>query len=369
MNQQAEAFIQQKRLVETFLALVRVDSPSGHEAKLSDALVKELIKLDGDPHQDEIGNIVAYFNGNGSDDTVMLCAHMDTVGNDVGIQPIVLSDRITSDGTTILGADDKSGIAVILEILKVFKEHPEIRHPALEVVLTVQEEVGLVGSSYLDKSQLKAKWGLVLDSGGRIGGITVSGPTSRKYTFTILGKAAHAAVAPEQGINAIQAAALGITKCPCGKVDPEVVIGIGVIQGGIATNIVPDKVEVKAMIRSRNPEKLERFSEQMENSFREGCEPFGAKSEAEKSDSYQGYLLDENSVPWQKTKKAAELLGFPFFTEHSLGGTDCNHFNQAGIPCCSVSTGMANEHMKDEYIRIQDLYDAARHVITAITIA
>ena len=368
MMQKPEAFIQKDRLVETFVALVRVDSPSGQEAALSDALVTEFENLDCDVCQDDLGNIIATFPGNQGEEPILLCAHMDTVGTDVNIKPITHPDRITSDGSTILGADDKSGVAIILEILKVFKEHPEIQHPPIEAVITVLEEIGVVGSTHLDKSRLKSKWGLVLDGAGPIGNITVSGPTSRKYTFTVIGQAAHAAVAPEEGINAIQAAALGITKCPCGKIDPEVVSGIGVIQGGIATNIVPDKVEVKAMIRSRNDAKLEEFSAQMEKAFLDGCEAYGAVLKIEKADSYYGYILDENSIPWQKTKKAAEVLGFDFKTHDSLGGTDCNSFNRAGISTCAVSTGMANEHMKAEFILIQDLTDAARHIITAITI-
>ncbi len=367
----AETLIQKERLIQTFLDLVRIDSPSGEEAELSAMLKDSLQELGGAVFQDKIGNLVASFAGNSEKfaDTVMLCAHMDTVGKDRRIQPVRLADRITSDGSTILGADDKSGVAVILEILRVLGDHPEVERPPIEVVFTVQEEVGLVGSRNLDKSRLRSRWGLVLDGGGPIGAITSSGPTSRGYIFVVIGKAAHAAVAPEQGINAIQAAAQGISRCPCGKVDPEVVIGIGVIEGGTATNIVPDRVIVKAMIRSKDPAKLEHFSQKMEAAFKSGCESFGASVEIEKHDAYHAYDLDERSIPWQKSKTAAELLGFSFVSEASLGGTDCNHFNHAGIATCAVSTGMANEHMKNEMILIQDLYDSARHVITAITLA
>jgi tripeptide aminopeptidase len=365
----AAAAVQKERLIETFMSLVRVDSPSGQEAALSDALAAEFKELGCSVYQDDIGNLIATFPGSRQGaETVMLCAHMDTVGTDVDIQPIRQADRITSDGTTILGADDKSGIAVILEIIKVFRDNPEIVHPTIEAVITVQEEIGVVGSTHLQKDRLKSSWGLVLDGGGPIGSITVSGPTSRKYTFTVHGKAAHAAIAPEEGVNAIQAAAAGIAACPCGKVDPEVVSGIGVIQGGVATNIVPDLVTVQAMIRSRNDEKLESWSQKMEKAFQDGCDAFGAQLTIEKHDSYFGYLLDESSLPWQKSKAAALQLGFPFSTHDSLGGTDCNNFNRAGIPSCAVSTGMANEHMKNEYILIQDLVDSARWVITAITI-
>lgn len=363
-----DRYINKDRIANTFIELVKIDSLSGEEEKISRHLTERFSRLGCEVRRDEVNNVIALQPGNINADPVMLCSHMDTVGQDYGVKPQIGEDGIIrSDGTTILGADDKSGIAIILEIMRVYQEHPELRHPDIEAVITTSEETGLKGSTALDKSRLRGKWGLILDHGGPIGVIVTSGPTSRHFRFTIHGKAAHAAEEPEKGVNAIQAAALSITKCPCGRLDDVSVSGIGIIHGGVATNIVPDEVVVEGMARSFDNAKLEAWGAKMEAAFRDGCAVYGAEVTIEKHDSYYAYNLTPAAKPWKRVEEACEKLDLHFRTEASLGGTDANVFNKAGIPCCATSTGMASFHMKSEHIAIQDMYDSARLVITAIS--
>ncbi len=359
-------YVNEDRLVSRFIELVKIDSLSGEEEKISLYLAAEFGKLGCDVVRDEAGNVVARYPAAGKPGTVMFCAHMDTVGRDHGIRPIIEDGYIHTDGSTILGADDKSGLAVMFEIAEILNEHPEIEHPALELVATVSEEIGLVGSKKLDKTLLHADWGVVLDSGGPAGTVYVSGPACRVITFTFHGKASHAASAPEKGINAIKAASIGIAKSPCGKTDDGAVIGIGTIHGGIATNVVPDKVVVETMVRSVEMEKVLRWAGIMEDAMRAGCAEVGAELTVEYRDNYPAYVLADDALPLRKMEAAAEACGIPLVKKHPFGGTDANIFNGAGIPSLSSASGDIGAHMKTESLCIADMVRSAELHLTAI---
>ena len=179
-------------------------------------------------------------------DTVLLSTHMDTAGTDIGIQPIIEDGVIKTDGTTILGADDKSGIAGCLELLTILQSHPEVEHPTLEFVISVGEESGLLGSRQMDLSRLNSTYGFVLDTAGAIGAITYWTPTSVYITATIRGKKAHAGVEPEKGINAVKVAAEAIAAMPLGRIDEETVANIGTITGGEAATSCPARSSSRA---------------------------------------------------------------------------------------------------------------------------
>ena len=238
------------RLVNTFLDLVRIDSPSGQEAIIGRELQARLTALGLAAGIDEHGNVIARLDGDGVN-WLLLSAHMDTVGQDTGIQPIIRDGVISSDGTTILGGDDKSGVAAILETIAVLQEQ-RLSHPPLEVVITVGEEVGLLGAKLVDKSILRAKQGIVMDAGGPIGHIVISAPGQDSLQITVHGVAAHAGSEPEKGINAIRVAAEAIAAMPLGRIDFETTCNIGIIEGGTARNIVPDIVKITGEARSRD---------------------------------------------------------------------------------------------------------------------
>ncbi|NOX62713.1 MAG: M20/M25/M40 family metallo-hydrolase [Chloroflexi bacterium] len=358
--------IQSHRLVHTFLELVQIDSPSGHEEVIGEHLKARLRDLGCSVEQDEAGNLIARLPGDG-DDPILLSAHMDTVGKDTGIKPVIREGVIYSEGDTILGGDDKSGVAIILETLACLQEHPEWSHPPLEIVISVSEELGLVGAKKLDKSRLQAKWGVVLDAGGPIGVLVYAAPSQDSMKIAILGKKAHAGSEPEKGVNAIRVAAEAIAAMPLGRIDEETTANIGVIQGGEARNIVPDRVDMIAEARSRDEAKLQNQVDAMFRACHDAAARHGARVEFDVESSYRAYRIAPDQPPYIAAARAFQSLGIEVQPKMSGGGTDGNIFNEAGIPCVVLSTGMADVHTPDEHIAIQDMVDAARVLLALVT--
>jgi tripeptide aminopeptidase len=274
--------INQQRLIQTFLDLVRIDSPSGHEAEIGRDLDARLQALGLQTEMDAVGNLVGrtLAGAKGSGDWLLLSTHMDTVGVDRGIQPVIRDGVIYSDGTTILGADDKSGVAAVLEVLTVLREQ-ELPHPPLEVVISVGEELGLYGARQFDTSRLRSRHGIVLDAGGPTGNIVVSAPSQDNIRLTVHGVSAHAGAEPEKGINAIRVAAEAIAAMPLGRIDAETTCNVGIIEGGTARNIVPDQVKIIGEARSRDNAKLEALTASIVQAFQDAANRSGARLEAD----------------------------------------------------------------------------------------
>ncbi|MDO9575704.1 MAG: M20/M25/M40 family metallo-hydrolase, partial [bacterium] len=251
------------RLKSTFMELLMTDSPSGKEgnlAKLLSSILEDMGLSVGFDSANRVtggdtGNLIAYLSGDESLPPIMLNAHLDTIESTKGSAPLIESDIIKSDGNSILGADDKSGITCIVEALRVITEN-KLPHPPIEVVFTVCEENGLLGAKNLDYSMIRAKMGYALDTGSPFA-LVVGAPYHNGITIKVFGREAHAGAAPSKGINAIKIAADAISKIDTGQIDKETTANIGIIRGGTATNIVPGFVEVKAEVRSHNEEKLE----------------------------------------------------------------------------------------------------------------
>ncbi len=257
------------RLLKTFLDLVAIDSPTGHEEAIGKELEGRFRALGCTVRRDDSGNLIATYPGD-RDETLLLAFHMDTAGTDTGIKPQIRDGVIYSDGTTILGADDKSGLAQVLELLELLNAHKP-SHPNLEIVVTVGEEQGLLGSRALDMSQLKAKWGLVYDAAGGVGAVTYWAPTTVYITVTVHGKKVHAGVEPEKGINAMKVAAEAIAAMPLGRIDPETVANIGTIESGEARNIVPGEAHMQGMARSHDQAKLDAQIAVMKKAFEDAA--------------------------------------------------------------------------------------------------
>ncbi len=362
-----DTLINSERLVNTFLELVVIDSPSGQEAAISAHLAKRLADLGGEVTSDEHHNLVAHWPGVGAQtDWLMLSAHMDTAGTDVDIKPQIRDGVIYSDGTTILGGDDKSGVAVILEVLQTLLEDG-IAHPPLEVVLSVSEEVGLLGARLLDKSQLRARRGYVMDAGGPIGITVTSAPSQDSLQAVVHGVKAHAGAEPEKGINAIRVASEAIAAMPLGRIDAETTANIGVIEGGTATNIVPDEVKVRGEARSRDDFKLATQTAAMAHAFQDAAERNGAHVDLKIKRAYSSYALTPETPVVATAIRAAERLGFPPIIKASGGGTDANIFAEHGIQCAVLSTGQADVHTTHEHIAIADMTNSARWLLEAVT--
>jgi len=352
------------RLLQTFLALVQIDSPSGQETAIAAELHDRLRALDVDLHIDPAGNVLGRWDG--SDTPLLLSAHMDTVAPGVGIRPVVQDGVIRSDGTTILGSDDKSGIAVILEALTVLREQG--RRPSIEIAFTVGEETGLLGAKALDPGWLRSREALVLDSGGLLHAIVYGAPASDKFTATVHGQAAHAGSNPEDGINAILVAAHGIAHMPLGRIDKETTSNIGLIQGGQAVNVVPDHVQMRGEARSHDVVKLDAQIAAMRRALEEAVAQHpGARLELDIGRSYEAYRLAKDEPLVQRIARALEAMGEPAPDFRlSGGGSDANILNARGITAVPISTGMQAVHTNQEWIAISDMARCAELLVRIV---
>lgn len=343
------------RLLETFLALLRIDSPSGEESALIEELARRLEALGLETVVDGVGNLIGRLEGAG--EPLLLCAHVDHVDPCRGIRPVVQDGVVRSDGTTILGADDTSGVAIILELLTIAQERARQGQavPALDVVFTVSEETGLKGSKGLDISRLRARHGIVLDMGGPRGYITVQGPSHDHLEIVIHGKKSHAACAPEEGVNAIRVAAEAIAAMPLGRVDEATTANIGVIHGGTATNVVPDRVELQGEARSLEEERLRRQVETMLHCLEEAAGRHGARIEAHVHRKYDAFRVPEDAPIVQMLCQSLRDFGVEPTLISTVGGSDSNVFNARGVQTVNISTGMEHVHSTDEYIALDDM--------------
>jgi tripeptide aminopeptidase len=353
------------RLLDTFLKLVRIPSLSGHETALAEEIAAHLQHLGITSRTDAVGNLLAIVSGEG--EPLLLTAHMDTVTPGDNINPVVRDGVIYSDGTSILGADDKSGIAAILELLEVLAE-AQLVHRSLELAFTVQEEVGLCGAKALDMTGLQARMAIGLDAGGTIGTIVCSAPSQDSLVAQVHGRAAHAGVSPEKGINAIRVAAEAIVSMPLGRIDAETTANIGVIHGGAATNIVPDLVTLKGEARSRDNGKLEQQTARMVNALQEAADKGGATVDIKVQREYTAYTFSEHSPIIELVSRGMRTLGIEPLLMPTGGGSDANILNAAGIATVEISTGMTNVHTVNEQIALANIIAATRVLVACVTL-
>ena len=361
--------VDRKRLAETFKFLVRIDSVSKEEGVIANEIKKMLESMGAETFVDSAGdkiggnsgNLIATFKGNTQAPPLLLNAHMDTVEPGRGVTAVLENGTFTSDGTTILGADDKSAIAILLETLTILKEN-DLPYGPLELVFTVCEEIGLQGAKHLDLSAVTAKYGFALDATDTEG-IVTRAPSANHLEFTVHGKDAHAGAAPEKGINAISLASKAIAKLELGRIDRETTCNIGTIEGGIATNIVPNLVKVKGEVRSHDDEKLDNITNKIVFSFTEAIENYkkmNANDELPrveiniKKDFPRTHIPDDHPVIKLATQ-AAENLGRKMKTKTTGGGADANIFFEKGIFTGVLGTGMRDMHTVRESVKLDDM--------------
>lgn len=369
--------INRKRLLAEFFELIRIDSPTKNERKIADLLKNRLEGMGLQVTEDKAGeliggncgNIFAFLKGTLPEaPKVLLSAHMDTVDPCLNIQPQVREGLITSDGSTVLGADDKSGIAPILEALRSVHEN-NLTHGDIQVVFSIAEEGGLNGSKNMDQTRLLADVGFVLDCVGKPGEIILGAPGQDRLYVTIKGKASHAGVAPEEGISAIVVAAKAIGSMRTGRIDPETTANIGTIKGGRTTNIVADRVEITCESRSRDLGKLERQTSHMVETFQRCAQEMGATIESEVVRQYTPFTLAEGSQVSVIASQAAKNAGLNAKIGTTGGGSDANYYNHYGIPCVVLGTGMHKPHTTQESIEEEDLYRTAELIVEIIKVA
>ncbi len=365
--------VNKDRLVNEFVELVKIDSLSLKEREMCDTLKKKLEALGYSPVEDDAGqklggqcgNIICTVKGNKEVPAVLLTAHMDTVVPGIGKKPVIDGDIIRSDGTTILGGDDAAGIAIILEVLKVLKEQ-NIPHGDIQIAFTIAEEIGLQGSKNMDFSKIYAKYGFILDSDGKIGCAAVKAPSQNKIHAVIKGKAAHAGMEPENGISAFSIMSDAIASMKLGRIDEETTANIGTVHGGVATNIVCDRVEIEGEARSRQASKLEAQTEHMRQCFEKAAEKWGGQVEFIAELEYPSFSIDTDSEIIQIMEKAAGESGFAFEAITTGGGSDTNIINSKGIQAVDMSIGMTKVHSVNEQISITDMENATVYLISIL---
>lgn len=369
-----------ERLADTFRSLVTISSESQHEGALAADLKRRLDILGAQTAFDasaaatgsDTGNLVARLRGTRAVPALLLSAHMDTVRPGQGIKVLFKGGVFTSDGTTILGADDKSAIAVILEALSILHED-QIQHGPLEIVLTTCEESGLAGARNLDFSLISATYGYVLD-GSDTEGIIVQSPSANRFEIRLFGKDAHAGAHPEKGINAIHLAAQAMAGLSIGRIDQETTCNIGWIEGGIATNVVPPAVTLRGEARSHDEEKLERLTAGIVGAFEQVVAGNRAlaihdglpRMEARVERSYFRTCIAEDHPVVTLACRAADRLGRPMKTKKSGGGSDANIFFRKGIQLGILGTGMREIHTLQEYVRLEDMMRATELLLEII---
>lgn len=357
--------INKERLINRFIELVQIDSETKHEASIAAYMKRELEKLNVIVEEDEArtktgheaNNIIGTLKGTGSHSrSIFFSSHMDTVTPGQNVKPQIKDGWITSDGTTILGADDKAGIAVIFELIHVLIEN-DIDHGDIQFIFTVGEESGLAGAKALDRSLIDSEFGFVLDSDGPVGNIVVAAPYQTKFTAEIFGKSAHAGVAPEKGVSAITTAAKAIAKMTLGRIDEETTANISYFQGGkkAQTNIVTDYVYIEGEARSIQKDKLDRLIDDIRKHFEMTATTFGAKAALTFTEMYPGFSINQEHEVVKIAQRAAKSLNLSSELLTSGGGSDANIFNFIGIPTVNLSVGYEHIHTTNERILIDDL--------------
>lgn len=353
-----------ERLLNEFLELVQIDSETKDERNIADILTKKMTALGFDVFEDDsaarsghgAGNLIATMKGTVENaDPIYFTCHMDTVVPGLGIKPELREDGyIYSDGTTILGADDKAGIAALFEMMRVIKEE-NTPHGDIQFIITAGEESGLAGAKEMDPSHITAKYGYAVDSTGEVGGIVTAAPFQAKVKAVIHGKTAHAGVAPEKGISAINIASKSIAAMTLGRIDEETTANIGSFHGGQATNIVCDEVTIIAEARSINEQKLDAQLQHMEETFTKVAEKMGGQATVIIEKMYPGFRFTEDAEVVQTAMRAIRNIGKTPELFTSGGGSDGNIFNGAGIPTVTLAVGYEEIHTTKERMPVKEL--------------
>jgi len=360
-----------ERLRDEFLELVRISSVSKRESNVAKRLTTILegigatVEIDdaGDKIGSDTGNLVARFPGTAPDVApFLLCGHMDTVPPADNVRPVLDGDVIRTDGTTVLGGDDKSGIVAILETVRLLRER-QIPHGPIDVLFTICEELGLIGAKHFDVGRLRARTGLVLDCDG-VHELITRAPAANRMQFTVHGLEAHAGLAPEQGISAVQVAAEAIAAMRLGRVDAATTANVGRIEGGLASNIIPNRVVLRAETRSLTLEALEAQTRHMlecieraasRRSVTVAGKTTTARVEARVERDYEPLSVADDTRIVRLVRGAAERLSKPFKTRSTGAASDANVFSGRGVEVANLGCGMRQIHTVNEWVDVNDM--------------
>lgn len=355
--------VDEGKLLDLFLQLIRIDSVSLHERAMMDFLTQKFNGWQIEVAEDEAatkiggnaGNLVVRLQGKSANSVpLVLLAHTDTVRSTANVKPIIDNGIIRSDGTTILGADNRSAVAIILYVIGELIEK-KLSYRSLEIVFTVAEELGMFGALALDFNRLNAKEGYIFDCSAKPGSYVAVSPTAYDFRVECQGRPAHSAVAPEKGINAISMALEIMNQFPVGRINQETVANIGTIHGGSADNVVPDQVTFTGEFRSFSPSEIERIKTELETSCRSVSQKYGGKCQVSFKLGFEGYKFEPDMPVIDRLHRAMEQLHLVPDPIVYSGGSDVNVLNANGIKAVNVGIGASNPHSNEEQIALSDM--------------
>ncbi|MFA8341482.1 MAG: M20/M25/M40 family metallo-hydrolase [Rhodothermaceae bacterium] len=353
------------RMIDQFMEMVQINSESGNEAEFISYLKPEFEKVGAEVTIDDYGNLFARIEEKGCSgkEAVLMSCHADTVQPGNNIEPVLADGVIRSKGNTILGADDKAGIAELLEALRIAEVHPPV-----EIAVSREEEVGLLGVKEFDYSKITAKKGYLLDN-DTLETIIIGGPSYYAIDVTIKGRSAHAGMEPEKGVNAIQAAAFAISKLRLGRLDEETTANVGVIKGGIIRNGVPEDVTFLAECRSLNHEKAEALADEMKTIIQEEIIKNGSNVEIVIDNKCKAVEISPEAEVVKISKEALKSVGVEAETAFMTGFTDASIHNNNGIEMAGVGIGAKLEHSTEEHIYVEDMEKAKNMIVEILRLS
>ncbi len=363
-----------ERVVKEFLKIVRIDSLSLREDEMFSYLEEhfsnlpveiEFIPYTIDSLGEGSGNLIIKLPANSPGrKSIFFDSHVDTVEPGIGINPVVDNGRIRSDGSTILGGDDKAGAAAMITALFEIIEKG-MPHGEIYFLFTSAEEIGLTGVHHLDFKKIKADYGFVLDSNGKTGGVVVAAPHHYSYEIIVKGKSSHAGIAPELGINAIKTAAKIIDGLPQGKLNKDTVSNVGVVEGGLAVNIIPEQCIIRGEFRSHDKNEIKRLTDLISSIVDENKKN-AVEITLKFQELYKGFSFSKNDGIIEFARKAVESIGLVPRFERSGGGSNTNLYNQNRIDAVNLAVGMMNVHSTEEYVEIEDLENTVKLILALV---
>ncbi len=347
-----------KRLLEIFFDLIKIDATSGNEKPVADYLITFLNNLGLNATIENIdpssmgksGNVICPIGNGGS---FVLLSHMDTARPTADVKPVMTEDRILSDGKTVLGVDNRAGISsVLFAIEKAINE--KITLNDFTIAFTAQEETTMYGSRNLNLDN-KIKMGFVFDSHERPGNFINGSIGAIGFTARIIGKASHSGLAPEKGIDSIKIASRAINEIELGRIDDETTANIGILRGGSAVNVVPEVTFIEGEVRSMKIEKVIEKTEQIKKIFQMHTLNAGGKLEFNYQWDFKPYRITQDDDVFKIISSVISKVGLTPTPKISRGGSDANSLNEKGIKTVNLGIGAENPHSNEEYILLEDL--------------
>ncbi|MFL5823977.1 MAG: M20/M25/M40 family metallo-hydrolase [Solirubrobacteraceae bacterium] len=360
MRRASEA--ERHQLGETFATLCRIESPSGQERECADWVTAELVTMGLTVQEDEsgpaagsdAGNLLARLEGR-SGQTILICAHLDTVPLTAPVEPIVTGGGWENAYEAILGADNKAAVAVALELARRLTGNDEAPEVGLELLFTVCEEVALRGAAAFDVGRLSSPFGYVFDHASPIGEVVLASPTYYRVEADVLGRSAHAGIRPENGRSAIQAASRAIAAMPLGRLDAETTANVGKIAGGTNTNVVPERCRVEAEARSLAQGRAEEVATQLVDHLQEAADAGECDLDVTVQRMFDGYRVRSREPMVNLAERALRVCGFEPRPIVTGGGSDANALMSSGFQCTNLANGTERNHEPGERVSVDAL--------------